>query len=146
VYRIDNAAKLLIIGLIVPIVIFGCFLLAIFLLAFSGHPNVYFIEVSLGEGYIDPDINQVKEGISVTNVTREDLAPVPILLSILDEMIADSELWYISREVNFTEWNNTQIVMEKLEVIPLEESYAFWAGLIYFENKLFLIEFQVAIP
>ncbi len=81
-----------------------------------------------------------------TNITRNDLPTNSVLQTILIELIENSSLNDIDRELPFSDWNTTKSMLENSNIVPSIESYpGRWVGIVYFENVLIQIELNTIV-
>lgn len=128
--------KLFAIGLtIIGSIAFG-FVLFTWWLSLGGCPPIYQISV----------FNVAETTSPITNITRNDLPTDSVLQSILIELIENSSLTDIDKEVSFSDWNNTKTWLENSNITPSIESYpGRWVGIVYFENELIQIELNTIV-
>ncbi len=128
--------KFLVIGLTIIGSIAVGFVLLTTWLSLGGCPPSYWVSV----------FNIAETTSPTTNITRNDLPPNSVLQSILIELIENSSLNDIDRELPFSDWNATKSMLENSNIVPSAESYpGRWVGIVYFENELIQIELNTIV-
>ncbi len=89
------------------------------------------------------DVHKLEETeFPYTNVTRADLSSVPMVLSLLDDILNNDSINYKSIYLEHNEWNETLMIMKGLNFVPKEPQHDQWIILynaMYFEIYFFIM-------
>ncbi|MHA2029336.1 MAG: hypothetical protein ACW99Q_08090 [Candidatus Kariarchaeaceae archaeon] len=105
-------------------------------LSLAGCPPSYWVETEVITEPSSP----------TTNITRGDLPSSSILRTMLIEISENTSLISDYGEVTYLEWNTTILMLEASNVVPVENYPNWsWAGFIYFEDVLILVQLFVMV-